>query len=146
MNNAKKMREFLDDFRNNDPEFSEKMCEALRDSLSDESVSTLFWKHNNKFLAAYYPATSEAIEDLNGLDGYGFIVPSNWANYCEWLSFGKDEDGNDTIMCPSEDPESPYIVHNFYELWDTVLDYLDFDINIEVESIMDYWEKWCMNR
>lgn len=142
MNNAiKKMQQFLDDFRNNDTEFSEKMCEALRYSLSDESVSTLFWKYNNKFLAAHYPVTPEAVKDLNNLDGYGFIVPSDWANHCDWLSFGKDENGNDTIMCPSEDPENPYIVHNFYELWDTVLDYYGLDTNIEVESIMDYWEK-----
>lgn len=143
MNNmVKKMRQFLDDFRDNDQRFSEKIYEALRYSLSDKSVSTLFWKCNGKFFAARYAVTSEALKALNNLDCYGFIVPSNWANYCCWILFGKDENGNDTIMCSSEDPESQYIAHNFHELWDTVLDYYYFDIDAEVDSIMDYWEEW----
>lgn len=138
--NIKKMQQFLNDFMDNDPRFSDKIYEALRRSLSDKSVSTLFWKCNCKFLASYYPVTPEAVKALNNLDGYGFIIPSNWANYCCWILFGKDENGNETIMCPSGDAERPYIAHNFHELWDTVLDYYYFDINTEVESIMEYWE------
>ena len=142
----KNMRQFLSDFRDNDPEFSEKILDALRDSLSDESIAVLFWKYRNKFLATHYPVMPEAIKKLNNLDGYGFMVPSNWANHCDWISFGEDKDGNDTIMCPSEDPENPHVVYNFYDLWDKVLDYLDFDIDDEIESIMDYWEKEYTNR
>ena len=142
MNNiVRKMRQLLDDFRDNDPRFSEKMLKALRYSLFDESISTLFWKYNSKFVTSHYNFTSEAIKDLNHLDGYGFIVPSDWANHCGWILFSKDEDGSDTMICASEDPENPYVVHNFYELWNTVLDYYDLDINVEVERIMDYWEK-----
>lgn len=144
--NIKKMRQFLDYFRDNDPEFSEKMHNALRDSLSDRSVSTLFWKCNGEFLSTYYPVTLEALKDLNNLDGYGFIAPANWANYCDWISFDEDEDGDEIIMCPSQDPKNPHIVHNFYELWDKVLDYYDFDIDVEIERIMDYWEKGYTNR
>jgi hypothetical protein len=141
--NVEKMRQFLEDFRDNDPEFSEKILDAIRDSLSDESIAVLFWKYRNKFLATYYPVMPEAIKGLNNLGGYGFMVPSNWANHCDWITFGKDEDGNEIIMCQSGE-EKPYIARSFYELWDTVLDYYDFDIDAEIESIMDYWEKEYM--
>jgi len=142
--NVEKMRQFLDDFRDNDPDFMERIKEAIRKSLSDNSLGTLFWKIGDKFFQ------TDVLSDVSGVmfindfyDGYGFIVPSNWANHCDWISFGEDEDGNETIMCPSGE-EKPYIVHNFYELWDTVLDYYDFNVDAEIESIMDYWEKEYM--
>ena len=141
--NVEKMRQFLNDFRDNDPDYWEKVKDAIRKSLSDNSSGTLFWKIGDKFFQTDDPSDVMLIDNL--CDGY-FIVPINWANHCDWITFGEDEDGNETIMCPSpEDPE-PYIVHNFYDLWDQVLDYYDFDIDLEIERIMDYWEKGYTNR
>lgn len=140
MNNAiKKMRQFLEDLRNNDPDFAEKINEAIRKSISDNSSGTLFWKIGDKFFQTDVP--SDAILINNFCDGHFFIVPVNWANHCGWISFGEDEDGNETIMCPSQDPENPHVVRSFYELWDKVLDYYGLDIELEIERIMDYWEK-----
>lgn len=142
--NVEKMRQFLNDFRDNDPDFADKIKEAIRKSLSDNSSGTLFWKIGDKFFQ------TDVLSDVSGVmfisdfyDGYGFIVPSNWANHCDWITFGKDEDGNETIMCQSGE-EKPYIARSFYELWDTVLDYYNFDVDAEIESIMDYWEKEYM--
>ena len=145
----KNMRQFLSDLRDNDPEFSEKILDAIRDSLSDNSSGTLFWKiagiESPTFIGDKFSQTSDVMSLNNPCDGYCFMVPANWANHCDWITFGKDEDGNETIMCPSPDYD-PYVVHNFYELWDEVLDYYDFDIDLEIERIMDYWEKGYTNR
>lgn len=142
--NVEKMRQFLNDFRDNDPDFCEKIKEAIRKSISDNSSGTLFWKIGDKFFQTDVPSNIMFINYL--CDAYCFIVPMNWANNCGWISFGEDEDGNETIMCPSQDPENPHLVYSFYELWDKVLDYYDFDINLEIERIMDYWEKGYTNR
>ena len=168
--NVEKMRQFLNDFRDNDPDFMEKIKEAIRKSISDNSFGTLFWKFDDKFFQADVSSGVTLINTLCGgygstvsinlanhycwfpmfisdiCDGYGFIVPMNWANHCGWISFGEDEDGNETIMCPSQDPENPHVVYSFYELWDTVLDYYGLNINLEIERIIDYWEKWYINR
>ena len=138
--NVEKMRQFLEDFRNNDPEFSEKILDALRHSLSDNPLATLFRKVGNRFYKNVAP------DIMFPSDGYYFIVPADWADHCNWISFDEDEDGNEIIMCPSEDPENPHVVYNFYELWDKVLDYYDFDIDTEIERIVDYWEKGYTNR
>lgn len=144
--NVEKMRQFLEDFRNNDPDFMEKIMEAIRKSISDNSSGTLFWKiagiESPTFIGDKFSQTSDVMSLNNLCDGYCFMVPANWANHCGWITFGKDEDGNETIMCSSGNPENPYVARNFYELWDTVLDYFDFDIESEIESIMDYWKEY----
>lgn len=144
--NVEKMKEFLDDFRDNDPDFWEKIKEAIRESISDNSLGTVFWKYGDKFVQTDVSSDVSGVMFINDLcDGNGFMVPMNWANHCDWIWFGEDEDGNETIMCESHDPENPYVVYNFYDLWDTVLDYYDFDIDIEIDRIMDYWEKGYTN-
>ncbi|MDD4439923.1 MAG: hypothetical protein PHS04_18105 [Tissierellia bacterium] len=142
--NVEKMRQFLEDFRDNDPDFCEKIMEAIRKSLSDNSSDTLFWKIGNKFYQTDVPLDVMLINHF--CDSHFFIVPVNWANHCGWISFDEDEDGNEIIMCPSQDPENPHVVYNFYELWDKVLDYYDFDIDTEIERIIDYLEKGYTNR